>query len=277
MNKEMDSKVILITGASAGMGKATAKQLINEGHIVYGAARRLNKMDDLVSLGGHALEMDVTNDAQTTAAIDKIFSEQGRIDVLINNAGYSVAGAVEDVSEEDARQQMDVNLFGSAFLVKKIIPHMRERQSGHIINVTSVGARTHLPINAWYHASKYALNGWSNSLRVELQQFGINVTIVEPGAIETEFSDVAHVPLLERSKGGHYENMVQAYLSGVSNLLTGSPSNQPEVIAQTISKAVNSKKPKIRYISGKFAKMSIFLRTILSDRMFDRMVMSMMK
>lgn len=275
MNKQ--PKVILITGASAGMGKTTAIKLIEEGHTVYGAARRLEKMNDLVSMGGLTLEMDVTNNEQTTTGIKKILTNHGRIDVLINNAGFDVAGAVEDVSEEDARQQMEVNLFGPAFLTKKVLPHMRQQQSGHIINVTSAGGRIYLPVNAWYHASKFALEGWTNSLRVEVQQFGINVTIIEPGAIQTEFSDVADGPMLARSKGSPYEKLVNSYLAGVKGQLTNSPSNQPEVIAQAISKAINSKNPKTRYLAGKFAKMSAFLRASLSDRMLDRAIMSMMK
>ncbi|WP_370298823.1 oxidoreductase, partial [Pontibacterium sp.] len=179
------AKVILITGASAGMGKATAKKLIGEGHIVYGAARRINKMADIAELGGHIIEMDVTDEEQITTGVNRILSEQGRIDVLINNAGYSVYGSVEDVSQEDARRQFDVNFFGAAFLTQKVLPHMRQQGSGHIINVTSIGGKMYAPLGSWYHGTKHALEGWSDCLRVETKDFGIKVSIVEPGAIET--------------------------------------------------------------------------------------------
>ena len=193
-------KVILITGASSGMGKVTAETLIAAGHAVYGAARRVEKMQSLVDTGGHAIGMDITDEAQVQAAVDRVLSEQGHIDVLVNNAGYAVYGAVEQVSIEDARRQFEVNLFGLASLTQKILPHMRERGSGHIINVSSIGGKVYTPLGAWYHATKHALEGWSDSLRVETAGFGIKVSIIEPGAIQTEFSDVMTDPMLELVK-----------------------------------------------------------------------------
>ena len=274
-NKE--PKVILITGASAGMGKATAKQLITQGHIVYGAARREEKMADLVELGGHILKMDVTDEAQVTAAVDQIMSEQGRIDVLVNNAGYSVYGSVEDVSPEDARQQFEVNFFGVAFLTQKVLPHMRERQSGHIINVTSIGGKIYAPLGAWYHGTKHALEGWSDCLRVETQSFGIKVSIIEPGAIKTEFGDVMNQPMLDRSKDSPYEKMALSNIKATQEVHDGSASTKPEVIANVISQAINSKRPKTRYSAGKLATPLLFFRWLLSDRLFDRMIMSIVK
>ena len=178
------SQIILITGASSGMGKETALRLIAEGHIVYGAARRVEKMLDLVEAGGHVLLMDVTDQAQVQAGIDRIIAEQGRIDVLVNNAGYGSYGSVEETPIDDARRQFDVNLFGLARLTQLVIPHMRERQSGKIINISSVGGKIYTPLGAWYHATKHALEGWSDCLRLELKPFGIDVVIVEPGLIE---------------------------------------------------------------------------------------------
>ena len=272
-----NARVILITGASAGMGKATAKQLIEQGHIVYGAARREDKMTDLVEMGGYALRMDVTDEAEVIAAVDKILSEQGRIDVLVNNAGYSVYGSVEDVSREDARQQFEVNFFGVAFLTQKVLPHMRERQSGHIINVTSIGGKIYAPLGAWYHGTKHALEGWSDCLRVETRDFGIKVSIIEPGAIKTEFGDVMNQPMLDRSKDGPYEKLALSNIKATQDVHDGSASTRPEVIARTISKAINSKHPKTRYSAGKLATPLLFFRWLLSDRLFDRMIMSIVK
>ena len=271
------AKVILITGASAGMGKTTAKKLIREGHIVYGAARRLEKMNDLVQLGGHAITMDVAEEAQIAATVEEIINKHGRIDVLVNNAGYSVYGSVEDVSQEDARRQFDVNFFGAAFLTQKVLPYMREQKSGHIINVTSVGGKIYAPLGAWYHGTKHALEGWSDCLRLETKGFGIDVSIVEPGAIETEFSDVMNQPMLDRSKGGAYEFMADAIIRATKEQYDGSASTKPEIIAEEICKAINSKKPKTRYAAGKLAKPILFLRWFLSDRMFDRAIMTLVK
>ncbi len=266
-------KVVLITGASAGIGKATAKRLIKEGHIVYGAARRVEKMKELVDLGGHSIKLDVTSDNDIKAAVKRIIDEQSRIDVLVNNAGYSVYGSVEDVSKEDARRQFDVNLFGLASLTQEVLPFMRKQNSGHIINVTSVGGKIYMALGAWYHATKFALEGWSDCLRLETRQFGIKVSIIEPGVIETEFGDVMRQPMIDRSKGGPYEALANAIVDAGEGAYDGSKNTSPDVIAETISKAINSKNPKIRYAAGKMAKPVLFLRKWLSDKAFDKMIM----
>ena len=275
MSKQAESKVILVTGASAGMGKSTARKLIEEGHIVYGAARRLDRMKDLVALGGHAIEMDITNEAQTSDAVDQIIAQHGRIDVLVNNAGYSVYGSVEDVSQEDARRQFEVNFFGAAFLTQKVLPHMRQRRSGHIINVSSVGGKIYTPLGSWYHATKHALEGWSDCLRLETREFGIQVSIIEPGAIQTEFADVMNEPMLQRSLGGPYEPLAQSITRTMQDAYDGSPATRPEVIADEIARAIHSKKPKTRYRAGKMAKSTLFFRWMLSDRQFDRIILGM--
>ncbi|MEW8627370.1 MAG: oxidoreductase [Candidatus Thiodiazotropha sp.] len=272
MSQKHDPKVILITGASAGIGYASAEKLINEGHIVYGAARRLDRMDDLVKLGGHAIEMDVTDQAQATSVVNTIIEQHDRIDVLVNNAGYSVYGSVEDVSAEDARRQFEVNFFGAAFLTQKVLPHMRKRQSGHIINISSIGGKIYVPLGAWYHGTKHALEGWSDCLRVETKRFGIKVSIIEPGAIQTEFSDVMNQPMLDRSMGGPYESMANSVIQATKNSYDSSPSTRPEIIANIISKAINSTNPKTRYSVGKLAKPMLLLRWLLSDRLFDQII-----
>lgn len=266
-------KVVLITGASAGIGKATAIRLIEEGHIVYGAARRVEKMKDLENLGGRSIKLDITSEDDIQAAVKRIIGEQGRIDVLVNNAGYSVYGSVEDVSKVDARRQFDVNLFGLASLTQEILPYMREQNSGHIINITSIGGKIYMALGAWYHATKHALEGWSDCLRLETKQFGIKVSIVEPGAIKTEFSDVMNQPMIDRSKGGVYEHLSDAIIEANKGMYDGSKNTSPDVIARTISKAINSKNPKTRYAAGKMAKPILFMRRWLSDKAFDKVIM----
>jgi len=268
-------KVVLITGASSGMGKDGALRLIKEGHIVYGAARRLNQMQSLIEAGGHAIELDVTNRESIKNAVGKIITEKGKIDVLWNNAGYSVTGAVEDVSYEDAKKQFEVNLFGVAEVTKAVLPHMRAQMSGTIINTTSVGGKMHTPLGAWYHASKYALEGWSDCLRLELKQFNINVVIVEPGGISSEFGDVLYQPLVERAKGGAYEELSGAVARTFKAVYSNSKSvASPSVVSDVIVKIVKSKNPKTRFVAGYMSKTILFLRKVTTDKMFDKLIMS---
>ncbi len=274
----MNNKVVLITGASSGIGKATALQLINEGHIVYGAARRLEKMKDLEEAGGHAIKMDVIEEDQVITGIDRIIKEQGRIDVLVNNAGYATYGSVEETTIEDARRQFEVNIFGLARLTQLVIPHMRKNRSGKIINISSVGGKIYSPMGAWYHATKHALEGWSDCLRLELKQFGIDVVIVEPGLIITEFGDVMTQPMVDRSGHGPYKHMVDQ-LSATMKEMYGKPDagSPPSVIANVISEGIRAKKPKTRYAKGKMASMILFMRRWLSDRGFDKAILMQLK
>ena len=269
---------ILITGASSGMGKETALQLIKEGHIVYGAARRVESMKELVDNGGHAIKMDVTNEETIKQGVEQLIHEQGKIDILINNAGYAIYGAVEDTSIEDARRQFEVNIFGLARLTQLVLPHMREQKSGKIINISSMGGKIYTPLGAWYHATKHALEGWSDALRIEVKQFNIDVVIVEPGAIATEFGDVMLEPMLSRSGEGPYSHIAHSMANATrSSYEKKGASSPPSVIANVISKAINAKKPKTRYVAGKMAKPLMFMRKRLSDRMFDRIIMSQVK
>lgn len=271
-------KVILITGASSGIGKATALQLVKEGHIIYGAARRVEKMQDIVEAGGYVLKMDVTDTAQIKSGIEQIIKEQNRIDVLINNAGYGLYGAVEDISIEAAQRQFDVNIFGLARVTKEVIPHMRNQQSGKIINVSSMGGKVYTPLGAWYHATKHALEGWSDCLRLELKQFNIDVVIVEPGAIATEFGEVLYQPMLDNSGEGHYRELAHSMAQATKNSYEQEgAATPPSVIANVMSKAISASHPRTRYVAGKFAKPMLFIRRYFSDRFFDRTIMSQIK
>lgn len=162
-------KVILLTGASSGIGYQTAESLAKEGHVVYGAVRRTEKMETLKQFGVKPMYLDVTDEESIKSVIDTIIGNEGRIDVLINNAGYGSFGAVEDVDISEAKMQFEVNLFGLARLVQLVLPHMRKQKSGRIINVSSMGGRMTSYFGGWYHATKYALEAFSDALRMEVE------------------------------------------------------------------------------------------------------------
>ncbi|MBU3820977.1 SDR family NAD(P)-dependent oxidoreductase [Flavobacteriaceae bacterium XHP0103] len=270
------SKVILITGASSGMGKETAKTLIQKGHTVYTVARRIEQMEDLKSLGGHPIQMDVTNNGDIQHVVDTIIKEQGKIDVLWNNAGYGLYGSVEDIPLDDARKQMEVNVFGMAAMTQKVAPFMRKAKSGTIINTSSMGGKMYFPMGAWYHASKHAVEGLSDCLRLELKPFGINVVVLEPGFIATEFGSVLLEQFDKLPKESAYRNMMDKIAEGTKKAAQGNGSSKPSVISDAVVKIIHSKKPKTRYRVGKFAKPMVWMRTYLGDRLFDNIVMSQM-
>ena len=272
----MTNQTVLITGASAGIGKETAKQLVAKGYTVYAAARRLEKMDDLKELGCVPLKMDITKEEDIVAVVERIREERGGVDVLINNAGFATEGSIEETSLEDARYQFDVNLFGLARLTQLVLPFMREKRFGKIVNISSVGGKIYVPLGGWYHATKHALEGWSDCLRNEVRQFGIDVVIVEPGAIGTEFNDVFVGPMLERSGDGPYADLAHG-LADYAKEMDARPNGNspPSVIADTIVKALSARRPKTRYVAGKMAKPILFIRRWTSDRMFDRLIGSM--
>ena len=270
-------KVILITGASSGIGKDTALSLIKEGHIVYGAARRLEMMQDIIQAGGHAIKMDILKDRNIDDVVNQIINEQNRIDVLINNAGYGLWGAVETISIDEAKRQFDVNVFGLAYLTKKIIPFMREQKSGKIINMSSMGGKVYTPFGAWYHATKYALEGWSDCLRIELKSFGIDVILIEPGVIKTEFQDVMMDSTVERSIGTPYEKKLKALEKATQEMYARGIGSPPSTITKLIIKAINSHNPKRRYVGGLFAKPMLFIKKWFGDKMYEKAIMSQIK
>ena len=268
-------KVIIVTGASSGIGKATALQLIQEGHTVYGLARRVENMQDLIKAGGNAMSMDVTQHDQVKAVIAEIIKRENRIDVLVNNAGFAIWGAVEDVSYEDAKRQFEVNIFGLAEVTKAVLPSMRNQKSGTIINISSIGGKIYTPLGAWYHATKHALEGWSDCLRMEVNDLGINVVIVEPGAIRTEFGEVLN-DNFSKSVDGHYAELGTVIDKVMKSVNDPSQSSPPSVIADVISKAIAASRPKTRYAAGKMAAQTLFFRKWFSDRFFDKTMLNMM-
>lgn len=267
-------KVILITGASSGMGKVAAKRLIQEGHTVYTVARRIDQMEDLRALGGFPMQMDVTNDADIQKVVETIVQKEGKIDVLWNNAGYGLYGSVEDVPLSEARKQMEVNVFGLAAMTQKVVPYMREAKSGTIINTSSMGGKMYFPMGAWYHASKHAVEGMSDCLRLELRPFSINVVVLEPGFIATEFGSVLLDNFSKLPKDSAYRGMMDKIAAGTQKASEKGGASAPSIIADVVSKIVKSENPKSRYRLGKFAKPMVWMRVYLGDRLFDKIVMS---
>lgn len=270
-------KIVLITGASSGIGEATALLLSQEGYIVYAAARRIEKMQHLQARGIQILKMDVTCDDEMVYSVEKIIKEQGRIDILVNNAGYGSYGAIEDVPLTEARRQFEVNIFGLARLCQLALPHMRKNHYGQIVNISSMGGKLHTPLGGWYHSTKYALEGLSDCLRLETKEFGIDVIIIEPGLIKSEWGDIAIDAMLDTSGHTAYSPLAQAAARMYKKSYADPASSRPEVIAKVILKAVRSKHPKIRYAAGHMARMYLFLRKILPDKIVDKIMLLVVK
>jgi short-subunit dehydrogenase len=269
-------KVALITGASSGIGESTAKLFNEYGFTVYGAARRVEKMKTLESVGISTIALDITDEGSTLNCVNTILEKEGRIDVLVNNAGYGSYGAVEDVPIEEARRQFDVNIFGLARLTQLILPKMREHSFGKIINISSMGGKVYTPFGAWYHATKHALEGWSDCLRIEVKDFGIDVIVVEPGGIKTPWGIIASEKLRKTSGNGAYAETANKAADETAKMYLSDQLTDPEVIGKVILKAAVAGKPKTRYVKGYMAKPSIFIRKWLGDKFFDRMLKRMM-
>ena len=263
-------KVILITGTAHGIGKSTAKYLIDEGHIVYGGDILIEENLYLNEIGGVALEMDVTKQDHVDSAINKIIAEQGRIDVLVNNAGIAVGSAIEDVSMEDALYQFEVNLFGIGRTVKAALPHMRSQGSGTIINISSVLGKAYNPLYGWYVSSKHALEGWSDVLRLEVEQFGVDVIIIEPGMIKTNIGNYSAQYFEKYSKNSVYANFYGSPDDKEENSFDNF--SDPIVIAKVINKAIDAKNPKTRYSAGAYSWILLTMRSILPDKWFDKLI-----
>lgn len=262
------TKKVLITGASSGIGHATAVELKKAGYEVYATARRTDRMDDLQALGIHTLALDVTDDASMKAAVKKI----GTIDVLINNAGYGSYGALEDISIEEARNQFEVNVFGLARLTQLVIPGMRRAKQGTIINISSIGGRFGESFGTWYHASKYAVEGLSESLALELAPYNIHVVAVEPGIIKSEWAHIASDNLIKVSSKGAYKNAAARKAEALKRTYRNRIMSPPETVAKGIRRILEKEKPALRYPIGGGARPLMFLRKHLGDKLFYRLL-----
>ena len=263
------NKIALVTGASSGIGAMTAKELAKNGYTVYAAARRVEKMNALKKDGIRPVFLDLTNEDSMVECVQNILSETGRIDVLVNNAGYGSYGAIEDVPMEEARRQFEVNLFGMARMIQLVTPVMRENHYGKIVNISSMGGKIWTKFGGWYHATKFAVEGFSDCLRMELAPFGIDVVVVEPGGIKTDWGIIAANNLKETAKGGAYEPYANKAADGMIKNYSGNQLTKPELIAKTVRKAVMKKKPRTRYLVGFMAKPMVLTQKLFGDRVYD--------
>jgi NAD(P)-dependent dehydrogenase (short-subunit alcohol dehydrogenase family) len=266
------NKTALVTGASSGIGEATALQLAELGYTVYAAARRVERMSDLADRGIRTRSVDVTDDPSMVALVEMIIADTGRIDVLVNNAGYGSYGALEDMPIEEARRQFEVNVFGLARLIQLVLPQMRAQRDGYLVNVSSMGGRIWEPLGSWYHASKFAVEGLSDSLRVEVAEFGIKVVIIEPGSIRSEWSAIAADHLEATSANTPYAKQAKVVGAVLRRVDRSQMAAGPEVVAEVIAKAVQSAKPRTRYVVGGGARSILLAERILPDRGFDRFI-----
>jgi NAD(P)-dependent dehydrogenase (short-subunit alcohol dehydrogenase family) len=270
MGNSSPRPVALVTGASSGIGLATAAALLGAGYDVIGAARRIEPMGPLADLGLRPLELDLSCGESITALASRLRADlPDGVDLLVNNAGYGLFGAVETTPIAAARRQFEVNLFGLAHLTQLLLPAMRERCAGRIINVSSMAGRIYAPLGAWYHASKHALEGWSDCLRVELRPFGIAVVIVQPGIIRTDFIEQMRDPLLRSSGSGPYAAVTQATLEAFERFFASPRASSPELVGRTILRAATAGRPRTRYVVGHLARPLLLLRNLLGDRAYD--------
>jgi NAD(P)-dependent dehydrogenase (short-subunit alcohol dehydrogenase family) len=267
------SKVVLITGCSSGIGKATALRLVKGGWTVYASARRVESLRDLAAAGCRTIGLDVNDEASMVAAVSAIEREHGAIGVLVNNAGYSQSGALETVSVERLRRQFETNVFGLFRLTQLVLLGMRRQGWGKIVNLSSMGGRFTLPGGGAYHASKYALEALSDALRFEVKSFGIDVILIEPGLIRTDFDKAAVGSIDAGTDVGPYaafnaavaKSTQEAYVKGPLARLASEPGD----VAAAIEKSLNVRRPKARYVVGASARVLLTQRALLSDRTWD--------
>jgi NAD(P)-dependent dehydrogenase (short-subunit alcohol dehydrogenase family) len=269
------SRAVLITGCSSGIGHATAERLLLDGWKVYASARRAESIADLADKGASTLALDVTDEASMSAAVEQVTAAEGAIGVLINNAGYSQSGAVETVPLEQIRRQFETNVFGLIRMCQLALPGMREQGWGKIVNIGSMGGRLTFPGGGIYHATKYAVEAISDSMRFEVRGFGVDVILVEPGLIVTNFGEVAAGSVDDAPEGGAYDDFnrrvakitAEAYKGPMVKLGGG-----PEKVADAIAGALSAKRPKARYPVTPSAHLMINQRRFTPDRVWDVMM-----
>ena len=273
------SKAVLITGCSTGIGRATAQHLAGKGWTVYATARRAESIAELESSGCRTLALDVTDEAAMQAAVAAVEGEHGAVGVLVNNAGYSQSGAVESVPMEDVRRQFETNVFGLVRLTQLVLPGMRAQHWGKVVNISSMGANFVFPGGGVYHATKYAVDALSDALRFEVKGFGVDVMIIQPGLIKTEFGNAA-VGAMEdvEQDGGPYGSFNAAVGEATKGVYESGPLGKlgggPEAVAKAIERAITARRPKPRYRVTPSAHLLIRQRSLMTDRMWDAMMRS---
>jgi NADP-dependent 3-hydroxy acid dehydrogenase YdfG len=269
------SKAVLITGCSSGIGHATAGHLAERGWTVYASARRPETLADLERRGCRTLALDVNDEASMQAAVNTVADAEGAVGVLVNNAGYSQSGAVETVPIDQARKQFETNVFGLMRLSQLVLPGMRSQRWGKIVNISSMGGRLTFPGGGLYHATKYAVEAISDALRFELRGFGVDVIVIEPGLIITNFGEVASSSVQDAGDSGAYGDFNRkvaeltegAYKGPMAKLGAG-----PEAVAKAIERALTARRPKARYPVTASARLMMGQRRLMPDRLWDRVM-----
>lgn len=264
------SKVVLITGCSSGIGAETAGYLAGRGHTVYATARRVEALEPLVAKGCRARPLDVTDEASMRAAVAAIEAEHGAVGALVNNAGYSQSGALESVALDDIRRQFETNVFGLIRMCQLVLPGMRRAGAGRIVNIGSMGGRLTFPGGGVYHATKYALEALSDALRFEVQGFGVQVVLIEPGLIVTDFAKTA-VASVADGDGPYakFNDVVAKRTEGAYHGPLVKLGGGPDAVAKVIRRAIESRRPRARYRVTASARLAIAQRRITTDRVWD--------
>jgi NAD(P)-dependent dehydrogenase (short-subunit alcohol dehydrogenase family) len=265
-------RTVIITGCSTGIGRATAARLgRRDDWTVYATARKPQTLAELESTGCRTLALDVTDEASMVAAVDAVKAESGRIDALVNNAGYSQSGASETLDVDEVRRQFETNVFGLLRLSQLVLPTMREQREGRIVNISSMGGKIVFPGGGAYHATKFAVEAFSDAMRFEVAGFGVKVVIIEPGLITTNFDQTA-VGSMDLEAGGPYAEFNRTVASATEDIYKGPMKRlggPPEAVAKVIEKALTARRPRTRYTVTPSATMSIVGRRLMSDRMWD--------
>lgn len=267
------SRAVLITGCSTGIGRATALRLAKTGRPVYATARRVESIHDLEDAGCRTLPLDVCDEDSMKAAVAAVEKAEGAVGVLVNNAGYGSDGAIEDVPIDEVKKQFDTNVFGLVRMTQLVLPGMRAQKSGRIFNLSSMGGRMTLPGGGIYHATKYAVEALSDALRFEVAGFGIDVVVIEPGIIKTEFGPTAIAKVAAAAKpGSPYAEFHQRLAASIEDAYSGQLAAfaaEPDAVAKVIEKAIAAKRPDTRYLITAGAHVFVGLRRLLSDRLWD--------
>jgi NAD(P)-dependent dehydrogenase (short-subunit alcohol dehydrogenase family) len=266
------SKAVLVTGCSSGIGYATAELLTERGWNVYATARKPDVVSVLEAKGAKVLPLDVTDEESMARAVQTVTDAEGAVGVLINNAGYSQNGAIESVPMDEVRRQFETNVFGLIRMCQLVLPGMREQRWGKIVNLSSMGGRLTFPGGGLYHATKYAVEAISDALRFEVAGFGVDVILIEPGLITTNFGDTSVKGVPQEGPYAEFNRKVaeateHAYKGPLSKLGGG-----PETVAQTIHKALEAKRPRARYPVTPSARLMIAQRAMAPDRVWDLMM-----
>ncbi|WP_248897308.1 SDR family oxidoreductase [Haloplanus halobius] len=268
----MQPKTVLITGSSSGIGHATATAFLDEGWEVYATARNPADVETLGEQGCSIATLDVTEDDDVERVVDRVMDEQGRIDCLVNNAGYAQFGPTEDIPVDAVQQQFDVNVYGPHRLTRAVLPHMRRRRDGTIVNVSSVAGRVSFPGGGTYCGSKFALEAMTDALRAEVDEYGIDAVLIEPGPVETGFSERAERELEGIERSGAYDAFYDVFEDTQAIGGGGLGAVSPERVADDILNAASATKPASRVPVGPVARAAVlgrFVPDALRDRAFS--------